>query len=81
MRFIATEKTIIKSKDGREWGVLKGILENGTNYEFITAKEQFEALSIPDDVVLSKDDVKELFTEYKSCNVEFDQRGKVVSIS
>lgn len=81
MRFIAFEKTTIKGKDGREWGVIKGMLDNGSSYEFFTSKAEFDALAFPDDAVLSKDEVKEIFGQYKSAEVQFDQRGKLVTVS
>jgi len=81
MRILITETAIIEGKDGREWGVLKGLLENGKNYEYFASKEEFEALAIPTDAVLSKDDIKEVFSTYKTLSVEFDQRGKLFTIS
>lgn len=82
MKLIIFQKTEIKSKkDGREWVKLSGLLNDGSAYELFTSKDEYEKLAIPTHAFLSGSDVKKIFSDYDSVEVEFNSLGRLNSVS
>jgi len=49
--------------------------------EIITTREKFGAFMVDPTTTLTKDDLDEIFSKYKSVEIYFDQRGYLDSIS
>ena len=82
MKLIILSKVDIKSKkDGREWVKIWGLSPKAQLIDSFMSKEQFEAMGLSSDFVLSQEDVNELFKTYQSVDVSFDFQGRLESIS
>jgi len=81
MKVILTAKEPIVGKDKREWVKASYIDTKGVSGEIFLSKEKFDEAKIRDDRFLSTEILNELVTTVKLVDVEFDRRGRVVSIS
>jgi len=75
---LLSKEEIHSSKNNTDYVKCMAISDKGVAIEIFSEASK---LNIPADTVLSPKEVAELFTTYKSVDVEFDNRGRVLSLS
>jgi hypothetical protein len=80
MKIIVLNKEEFASKkDGTSYVKCSSFNEVGEYIEIFTTKARYDAFGF--DKVLSKSEVKEFFDKYESGDVQFDNKGRIVSLS
>lgn len=79
-KFTYKDKT---TKEDRPSVTVFGLDEKGTTMIplFFDLKTFNEKWSVFDSLVLDKADVDNLFKDYKSCSLDFDQKGRLVQVT
>lgn len=81
MKVFLTSRETIKAKDGREFVKVYFLsAKDGVTGDLFMTKEKYEALALEDGSFLSSASLKGLLAEESSYEVEFDQRGRLVSV-
>jgi len=80
MKLIILNKLPIVGKDKREWVKLSGLSEKGKIVEPFLAKAEYEALKFPEENFLTPADIAELFKNYKTVDVYFDDNKRIDTV-
>jgi len=81
MRVILTAKENIKAKDGTEYVKCSFIsTTDGKSGDVFTTKDKYESFDISTDSYVPLKDLIEFARSVPVVDVEFDQRGRVVSL-
>jgi len=81
MEIIITSLAEFSSKTGQAFVKCTYFDKNGIGGEIFTSKEKFDAFGFDVKKVMEKADLDKLFTEYETCKVLFDNKGRVLSLS
>jgi len=81
MRVILTSKQAIKAKTGQEYVKCSFIdAQTGEAGDLFCTKEQFASYELPEDRVLTAEQLKALDWPVSESNAEFNQRGRLVGL-
>jgi len=82
MKVLLTAKEDITAKDGREFVKLSFVTaSNGVTGDVFITKDKYEALNLGVKNFVSAEDLAELVANLPSVDIEFDQRGRMVTVS
>jgi len=81
MKLIVTSKQAIVAKDKKRYVLLKGIVESGDTVDIFTTEEQADGeFNLPAGAIATAEQIAKLFEDLPVCEVEFNQRGRLVSL-
>jgi len=80
MKVLITQKTKITSKKGANYVIVRGIAEDGGTVEAFLGQEQIDKFQ-PDNLEMMSDaERNDIFSDLKTVDMQFDQRGRLVNI-
>jgi len=80
MKVILTQRQELTSKKGGAFVILRGVAEDGSTIEAFLSGEQIEQFDVAPTAILKKSEIQRLFQELPAVDIEYNQRGRVVSI-
>jgi len=80
MKVILTQKAVITSKKGETYTIYRGLGKSGVTIELFLNETDKERFEIPASKVMTEEVLNSLFETAPVVDVEFDQRGRVVSV-
>jgi len=80
MEVVITSRQEIKSKNGAQYFLYKGISKSGDTVEAFLNDTQEIEIGIPQSARASKEQVEELFKTLPVVDIQFNQRGRLDTI-
>lgn len=81
MQAIITSRQEITGKNGKKYFVYQGIGKSGKTVECFLGEDQEIEFGVPENARATHEQLTALFKELPVIEVDFDQRGRLVSIS
>lgn len=80
MKILVTfTKEVTSKKDGKKWIIVNGLKETGEKFDTVMPPEKLPQGF--NDYSLVPAEVVELMAQYKTVNIEYNERGQVQSIT
>jgi len=80
MQLAITKKVEIKSKAGQAFTILHGVAEDGETVQVFMNEAQAKEFDVPTGAIASAEQLKQLQSDLPVIDVDFNNRGRLVSI-
>jgi len=81
MKTILTNKTEITAKTGEAYVIYNGFAEDGSPVQAFLSAAQAKEFAVPAKSIVDPGTIAEMFENLPTVDVDFNQRGRVVSIT